>query len=117
MKRNFDPIDNMFPWSIHFRPLGFRIQKVVSQLHEFTNSVIKQRRDTLNKNVKIDTQNDTSNDDSEIMGKKKYVTFLDLLLSATIDDVPLSNEDIREEVDTFMFEVCVSIYYLHLTIN
>lgn len=38
------------------------------------------------------------------MGLKKRMTFLDVLLQSTIDGQPLSNEDIREEVDTFTFE-------------
>lgn len=35
---------------------------------------------------------------------KRKLALLDVLLHSTIDGQPLSNMDIREEVDTFMFE-------------
>lgn len=73
-------------------------------LHGFSDSVIQKRRQKLiaEKNVQtlVNKKSESSDEDA-----KKTTTFLDILLQATIDGKQLSNLDIREEVDTFMFEV------------
>ena len=70
--------------------------KCLKVLHGFTDNVIKSRRDEL---LTRSQENASVNFD----GKKKQA-LLDILLQSTIGGAPLSNADIREEVDTFMFE-------------
>ena len=76
-------------------PAGAKWRKCISILHSFTNQVIQER--------KLELQNDeeTKTDD---LGRKKKMAFLDLLIKESKGGTVLSDEDIREEVDTFMFE-------------
>lgn len=66
-------------------------KKLLEILHGFTDKVIIARRDELVKNIK---NNNNSNERSNL---------INILLQSSIDGKPLSNLDIREEVDTFMF--------------
>ncbi|XP_055911117.1 LOW QUALITY PROTEIN: probable cytochrome P450 4s3 [Eupeodes corollae] len=71
-------------------------------LHGETNRVIAMRRSSL-KTSNIQTLADAANTIDE-SGVKKRLAFLDILLLAQAEGADLSDVDIREEVDTFMFE-------------
>ncbi|CAJ0582158.1 unnamed protein product, partial [Mesorhabditis spiculigera] len=78
---------------------GFEFHRLVRESNDFTRRVIKQRRETLEAQGLLEQMKTMS---PEEMKKHKF-SFLDLLLGMQVAQ-NLSDEDIREEVDTFMFE-------------
>ncbi|XP_054084350.1 cytochrome P450 4d8-like isoform X1 [Zeugodacus cucurbitae] len=97
-------LDNENLFSIFCPHLKWQQMRLIKTLHEFTTNVIKQRREALENNRNVQKVDEDSSGDSQIVGSKKRMALLDMLLQSTIGDQPLSDEDIREEVDTFMFE-------------
>lgn len=88
-------------WLFRLSPYYYRQKKFLKILHGFTDSVIVTRRDELTKKLLDRAKADEPENDD---GCKKKMALLDVLLQSTINGKPLSNMDIREEVDTFMFE-------------
>lgn len=67
--------------------------------------VLKHSRSVINRRKSMLASNPRAEDDvDESLGIKKKHTFMDVLLKGRINGDPLTEEDIREEVDTFMFE-------------
>ncbi|CAH1966529.1 unnamed protein product [Acanthoscelides obtectus] len=93
--RTFDFTAPFQPWIHPITPNYFKQKRAIKVLHEHTDRVIDER---------IKNPINISDEDKDSVGMKKRLAFLDLLLTATIDGKPLSRMDIREEVDTFMFE-------------
>ncbi|XP_017064680.1 probable cytochrome P450 4d14 [Drosophila eugracilis] len=79
-----------------------KLNDSVKTMHNFTDSVITERRDLLQKSIAENADANAALFNE--VGQKRRMALLDVLLQSTIDGAPLSNEDIREEVDTFMFE-------------
>ncbi|KAL0278413.1 UNVERIFIED_CONTAM: hypothetical protein PYX00_000242 [Menopon gallinae] len=103
---------------------GREYKKHLRNLHNFTEKVIKDRKLLREKEKKTRlSKEETEND----IGTKKRQAFLDLLLDAAENDGGscLSDTDIREEVDTFMFEghdtttagICWTLHCLGLNPN
>ncbi|XP_053692914.1 cytochrome P450 4d1-like [Sabethes cyaneus] len=79
-----------------------RQDKALKILHGYTDSVIRSRRQVLSQQNAAEAVVPERRESD--VGLRKKVAFLDMLLQATVDGRPLTDLEIREEVDTFMFE-------------
>ncbi|XP_059471990.1 cytochrome P450 4C1-like [Neocloeon triangulifer] len=91
----------LHPAFIHdMTPTGRNFKRCLKTLRGFTNNVIQERKTEFRKNK---ASGKVKHGEDEF-GVKKRTAFLDLLLEVSDEKRTLSDEDIREEVDTFMFE-------------
>lgn len=92
-----------YPVFYQYSSLIKQQEKALKVLHGFTDEVIRKRREEL---LSMKSNNNDSSgqedDDEASMGIRKKRALLDLLLNSTIDGQPLSDLDIRSEIDTFM---------------
>ncbi|GLH02317.1 Cytochrome P450 4C1 [Gryllus bimaculatus] len=88
----------LYPDIIYFSTnRGKRYKRSLNILHSFSKKIISERKQK--PIVRDETGNST-----EVLGTKRRMAFLDLLLEASQQGAVLTDEEIREEVDTFMFE-------------
>lgn len=90
-----------FNLTYRFTALAREEKKALAVLHGITEKIIVQRREEL---IKAQEKSQGSSKEENDVGAKRKMAFLDILLKSEIDGKPLTNLDIREEVDTFMFE-------------
>ncbi|KAL2084951.1 hypothetical protein ACEWY4_020469 [Coilia grayii] len=78
----------------HLSPHGYRFRKACKIAHDHTEEVIRNRKEILKREK-----------DQNKFQTKRHLDFLDILLTARDENQEgLADEDIRAEVDTFMFE-------------
>lgn len=83
-------------------PKGRLEQKLVKIIHSFTNKVIEKKERNFIKIV--ETQSESSNGTYNYSGRKK-LAMLDLLLNVKLINGTIDDEGIKDEVNTFLFEV------------
>lgn len=94
------------PWKwvdvlFYSNPTGWNVKRNVEYLHNFTERVIQSRKKEYLENPPVIG---ASEDDAGRPYGGKRLAFLDTLLMSHLKDPTFTEEGIREEVDTFMFE-------------
>lgn len=95
----------MAPW-LHRRfifklmPSGQEQAQVLRTLHGFTENVMRERKSQ----YRASRSGGLRIAPAELTGVKRHMTFLDMLIEVSEKKGLLTDTDIREEVDTFMFE-------------
>ncbi|XP_054930709.2 cytochrome P450 4c3-like isoform X2 [Dermacentor andersoni] len=92
---------------------GRLFHQKIGDLHQFTLKVIRERKDELLSCPELQESLEETSLESDIYGVKGKTRkpFLDILLREHIKDPEnFTEEDVREEVDTFMFEESQRLY-------
>lgn len=72
-------------------------------IEEFNNEIIAKKRKELSERVSGAQNEEIPVEDSLYFGQKRKMALMDILLQSNIEGKPLSDAEIREEVNTFLF--------------
>ncbi|XP_072025349.1 uncharacterized protein, partial [Amphiura filiformis] len=88
-------VPHHFDFIFHLSPSGFKWRRSISVLHKTSEEAIMKRRKELK---------ELEDEGNSISRRGKYMDFLDILLNARDENGEgMTDQEIREEVDTFMF--------------
>lgn len=85
-------------WIFYLSPGGRRFKECMQHMGDFTRNVIRERKVEMIRRIK---SGEDSDEESNVVKNRK--AFLDILIRNHLNDESFTEEDIREEVDTFMF--------------
>ncbi|XP_074596375.1 cytochrome P450 4C1-like [Brevipalpus obovatus] len=92
---------------IYFRTsTGKEVKKALKTVHEFSMKAIQHRIEYLKQNPELNDETKKENQTEHLVKKHKRRALMDLLIAAYLDQNEISikdSEDIREEIETFMF--------------
>nr|CAD7405682.1 unnamed protein product [Timema poppensis] len=103
VKRSFQPWlhSNIIFW---LSATGRLQRKSLAVLHGMSDKVIKSKKAEFIEAKKSEKKNESREKQEDDFGVKKRRAFLDMLLETVQDGDLLTDDELREEVDTFMFE-------------
>lgn len=86
--------------------MSSEFNKSLKIIEDFNNEIITQRRKELANRQLEDDQDIKEDDDQEniyLGTKKRKMVLMDILLQSHIDGKPLTDDEVREEANTFLF--------------
>ena len=91
----------------YLTPAGYKTRKACKVFHDHSTAIIEERKRVLGLDIQQRGRKATEHDEllEKVSQTRKYLDFLDILLTTIDEDGNgLSDREIRDEVDTFMFE-------------